>query len=143
VRTRTGCQEKRKAGKQKELRELLPSSIREETQLDRSVFIVVGDPGEVIVRVGGSKVSVSVFSVRWEGPHTPVVQPRHLATLNWRRIPASTLMMTLHGLLRAAREVRTAKYRQCERCGETKPPEWMHEEKTCQSCAEQHLGIVY
>jgi hypothetical protein len=127
----------------RELRELLAAPVREETQLDGSVVMVGGDPGEVIVRVGAAKVSVAVFSIRWEGPHTPVVRPIHFATLSWRRLPASTLMMTLHGLIRAAREVRTAKYRRCERCGEMNPPEWMHDEKTCQSCAEQHLGVVH
>jgi hypothetical protein len=127
----------------RELRELLAAPVREETQLDGSIVMVGGDPSEVIVRVGAGKVSVAVFSVRWEGPDTPVVRPNHFATLSWRRLPASTLMMTLHGLIRAAREDRTAKYRRCERCGEVNPPEWMHDEKTCQSCAEQHLGVVY
>jgi hypothetical protein len=126
-----------------ELRALLGDPLREETQLDGSVVLVGGDPGEVIVRVRGSKVSVAVFSVRWEGPHTPVVRPRQLATLRWRRIPPSTLMMTLHHLVMAAREVRKEKYRRCERCGETNPPEWMHDETTCQTCAERHLGVVY
>ena len=127
----------------RELRELLAAPVREETQLDGSIVMIGGDPGEVIVRVSPGKVSVAVFSVRWEGPHTPVVRPKHFATLSWRRLPASTLMMTLHDLIRAAREVRKATYRRCERCGEMKPPEWMHDEKTCQSCAERHLGVVH
>ena len=127
----------------RELRELLSGPVREETHLDGPIVFVGGDPGEVIVRVSGNKMSVAIFSVRWEGPHTPVVRPRHLATLSWRQIPASTLMMTLHGLVNTAREIRKAKYRRCERCGKTNPPEWMHDEKTCQSCAEQHLGVVH
>ena len=127
----------------RELRELLAAPVREETQLDGSVVMIGGHPGEVVVRVCADKLSVAVFSVRWEGPHTPAVRPNHFATLSWRRLPASTLMMTLHGLISAAREVRTAKYRRCERCGEMNPPEWMHDEKTCQSCAERHLGVVH
>ncbi|MEX1027240.1 MAG: hypothetical protein WD049_04435 [Candidatus Paceibacterota bacterium] len=117
--------------------------IRDETQLDGDVVLVGGALGEVIVRVGGSKVSIAVYSVRWEGPHTPVVRPKQLATLNWKRLPASSTMVMLHGLITAAIELRRAKYRKCEKCGETKPPEWMHGEKICQSCAEQHLGVVY
>jgi hypothetical protein len=127
----------------RELRELLATPVREERQLDGSIVMVGGDPGEVIARIGASKLTVAIFSVRWEGPHTPVVRSKHFATLSWRRLPASTLMMTLHGLIRAAREARTARYRRCERCGEMKPPEWMHDEKTCQSCAEQYLGVVH
>ena len=40
-----------------ELQELLPDPVREETQLDGEIVLVGGDPGEVIVRVTGSKVS--------------------------------------------------------------------------------------
>ena len=127
----------------KELKELLGASIREETQFDGTIVMVGGDPAEVIVWVGRRKVSIALFRVCWEGPHTPMVRPIHFATLNWRRIPASTLIAALHSLINAAREVRRAKYRRCERCGEIKPPEWMHDEKTCQSCAEKHLGVVH
>ena len=127
----------------RKLRELLGASIREETQLDGTIVMVGGDPGEVIVRVGRSKVSIALFRVSWDGPHTPVVRPINFATLNWRRLPASTLKMTLHGLIIAVREVRTATYRRCERCGKTKPPEWMHDQQTCQSCAERYLGVVH
>ena len=74
------------------------------------------DPGELIVRVDRSKVSIALFRVCWEGPHTPVVRPMRLAILNWRRLPASRLMMTLHGLVFTAREVRTRTYHRCERC---------------------------
>ena len=126
-----------------EIQEQLPDPVREETQLDGDVVLVGGDPGEVIVRISGSKVSIAVFSIRWDRPHTPTVRPKSLATLNWQRLPASTAMLTLHGLINAAVEIRRAKYRKCERCGETKPPEWMHAEQTCMSCATEHFGVVY
>jgi hypothetical protein len=35
----------------RELRELLAAPVREETQLDGSIVMIGGDPGEVIVRV--------------------------------------------------------------------------------------------
>jgi len=126
-----------------EIRRLLPAPIRDDTQLDGDVVFVGGDPGEVIVRISSSKVSIAMYSVRWEAPHRPVVRPKQLATLNWKRLLAPTTMVTLHGLISAAVELRRAKYRKCEKCGETKPPEWMHGEEVCQSCAEQHLGVVY
>ena len=126
-----------------ELQEQLPNPIREETQLDGDFVLVGGDPGEVIVRISGSKVSIAVFSIRWDGPYTTVVRPKQLAALNGKRLPASTTMVTLHRLISAAVEIRRAKYRKCERCGETKPPEWIHDDQTCQSCAEKHLGVVH
>jgi hypothetical protein len=127
----------------KEVQEILPEPVRQETQLDGDVVLVGGDPGEVIVRIGGSKVSIAVYSVRWEGPHTPVVRPKQLATLNWKRLPASRTMMELHSLIESAVEIRRSKYGKCVRCGETNPPEWMHDENTCQSCAERYLGVVH
>jgi hypothetical protein len=127
----------------RELRELLPGPVREATQLDGLIALIGGDPGEIIGRVNGNKLTVAAFSVRWEGPHTPVVRPKHFATLSWKRVPASTLLMTLHGLVRGVCEVRKATYRRCERCRETKPLEWMHHEKTCRSCAERHPDVVH
>jgi len=126
-----------------EIKRLLPDPMREETQLDGDVVLVGGDPGEVIVRIGGSKVSIAMYSVRWEGPHTPVVRPKELATLNWKRLPASRTIMELHSLIESAIEIRRAKYGKCVRCGNTNPPEWMHDENTCQSCAERYLGVVH
>jgi hypothetical protein len=105
--------------------------------------VVGGDPGEVVLKITASRVSVSVFTVRWEGPHTPRVRPRQLASLRWDRLPASRLMMVLHDLTDTAAETRRATFRKCTRCGKTRPPEWMHGEDTCQSCAERELGVVY
>ena len=126
-----------------EIGRLLPAPVQEETRLDGVSVFVGGDPGEVVVRVSGNQVSIAVFSVRWEGPHTAVVCPRQIATLSWKRLPASRTMILLHDLIEAAREIRRSGYRQCQRCGETKPPEWMHNANTCQACAERDLGIVY
>ena len=127
----------------REIRAYLPTPMREEMQLDGSWVFVGGDPGEVVVRVRASKVTVAVFAVVWNGPHTPVVRPKTIGSLNWSRIPASRLTMSLHNLIESARELRLAKYGKCERCGETNPPEWMHDDKTCQSCAERYLGVVH
>jgi hypothetical protein len=125
------------------VRRSLPSPVREEAGIDGSTILIGGDPGEVVVRVTASKVSVSVFRVHWDGPHTPRIGPRQLATLSCSRLPAVRTMMALHTLIIAASEVRRASYRKCERFGETKPPEWMHDRRTCQSCAERELGVVH
>src|SRR3954452_11132186 len=86
------------------VKEHLPNPIRESEGLDGSLTLVGGDPGEVIVRLTAEEVLVSVFSVRWEGPHTPQVLPRPLASLSWCYIPTSSLMMSLHTLVAAASE---------------------------------------
>lgn len=125
------------------IRTRLPKPVREESQHDGSLVLVGGDPGEVVVRVQGSKVAVAVFAVVWNGPHTPVVCPQSIGSLNWKRIPADWLTRDLHSLIESARELRRAKFGTCERCGKTTPPEWMHDDKTCQSCAERHLGVVH
>jgi hypothetical protein len=126
-----------------EIHQHLPDPVSEETELDGDFVLVGGEPGEVIVRISDNKVSVAVFSIQWDGPHTPVVHPKLVGTINWQRLPASTTLMTLHQFITAAVEIRRAKYQKCERCGETKPPEWMHGKGICQSCAERYLGVVH
>lgn len=126
-----------------EIRQQLPDPIRGDRQLDGALVLIGGDPGEVVVHLSEGELKVSVFAVRWEGPHTPVVTPERLASLNWQRIPASRLTSVLHEVIAAAVELRSSTYRKCERCGEMNPPEWMHNENTCQSCAERHLGVVH
>jgi hypothetical protein len=111
--------------------DLLPKPVKVEQQLGGEIVLVGGDPGEVIVRISGSKVSVAVFTIRWEGPHTPVVRPQRLGALHLRHLPASRLMMALYDLISTATEIRRTEYRKCERCGETNPPEWMHDVSTC------------
>ena len=125
------------------IKEELPQPLSESNQLGGELVFIGGDPGEVVVRMNRTKVTVAIFRVEWEGSHTPVVRPQVLATLSWRRLPAIRMMMTLHDMIAIAKEIRKARYRKCERCGETKPPEWMHNATICQSCAEKHLGVVY
>jgi hypothetical protein len=121
----------------------LPQPIREETAPDGSLFITGGEPSEVVVRLTGSAVTVWEFAIEWEGPRTTVPRPIRFGSLQWNHMPAGRAMTLLSGFIGAARESRRSKYRQCRMCEETKPPEWMHEEDVCQSCAEKHLGVVY
>jgi hypothetical protein len=125
------------------VKELLPNPIRDSEGLDGALTLVGGDPGEVIVRLTADDFSISVFSVRWDGPHTPRVLPRPFASLAWSQLPAASLMMAIRTLVAAASEVRRRSYSLCERCGKTHPPEWMHDDSTCQSCAERELGAVH
>lgn len=127
----------------KSIEDMLPDPVAHENQLDGDVVMVGGDPGEVIVRISGNKVSVALYTVRWETPYTPVVRPKPLAALNWRSLPGSTTMTTLHELVSAAVQMRRADFQKCSRCGETKPSESMHEDQVCQACAQRYLGVTY
>jgi len=125
-----------------EIKELLPDPLREESQLDGSTVFVGGDPGEVIVRVSGNKVSIAEFSVRWDGPCSSVVRPKQIATLNWKRMSSLRATLALRDLVDSACETRRSKFRKCRKCEETYPPEGMIDEDICFSCA-QHLGVVF
>jgi hypothetical protein len=104
------------------------------------IHIFLGDePDEVIVQIKGSKLAISVFSRRWDGPSSLIVHPIPIATLNWRRIPFELLHPELTSLIEIARKIRRSKFRKCLKCGDTKPPEWMLDEQTCQSCS----GAIY
>ena len=121
----------------------LGEPLQRQESLDGATVFVAGDPGEVIVRCRKSSVSVAVYAVRWRGPHTPIVVPREFAKLAWNRLPQGALVMTLHALIAAAREVRRSEFRKCRMCGDMNPPEWMHSKDICQGCAERHLGVVH
>ena len=108
--------------------------MRQEESADGTFVFVDGDPGEVVVRVARNRINVSVFAIVREPLHTPVVRPQPLMTLNWKVVPAARLRTILQEMIETARKLRRAKFRTCERCGETKPPEWMHDNESCQGC---------
>jgi hypothetical protein len=119
------------------IREILGSYCE---SLDEGIPTFVGDePHEVIVQIKGSKLAISVFSRRWNGPSSLVVHPIPIATMNWRRIPFDLLKTELTSLIETARKIRRSTFRKCLKCGDTKPPECMHDEQPCQSCS----GAVY
>lgn len=119
------------------IREILGSCSESEVN---GVYTFVGDePDEVIVQFSGSKLAISVFSRRWDGPSSLVVHPIPIATMYWRRIPFDLLKTELTSLIETALYIRRSKFRKCLKCGDTKPPEWMHDEQTCQSCS----GAIY
>ena len=126
------------------IQSFMPLPMREEDVADGSRVFVGGDPGEVLIRVTRSRITVSVYGIDWEGrPYGPEVRSQPLAGLNWRLMPAARLATILHDTIEAAQQLRLAKFRKCEHCGETRPPEWMHGKDCCQSCAERHLGVVH
>jgi hypothetical protein len=121
----------------------LPQPVSQEQAPDGSTFLTGGDPGEVNVRLTRSSVTVWEYAAEWEGPHTSVVKPIRVGSMVWRRIPESRAMMAVASLIEAARESRSTKFRVCQHCQRRIPPEFMHDDEVCQSCAEAHLGVVY
>lgn len=121
----------------KQIHATMPLPIREEVCADGSLVYVGGDPGEVVIRIAQDRITVSMFEIEWEGSHTPVVSPQPLMELHWKCLPAKLLTTFLHEMIEVAGKLRRSKYRKCERCGDTKPPEWMHDNGSCQSCDER------
>lgn len=125
------------------IRAELPPPVEQETAADGSVIFVGGDPGEVVVRVSRSVVTVSEYAVEWEGPHEAVVRPFRMGSLSWRRFPEGPAVGIISSLVRAARELRLSRYRTCRFCERSVPPESQHTDDVCQPCAQKHLGVVY
>jgi hypothetical protein len=121
----------------------LPQPVEQETARDGSIVLVGGNPADVIVRLTRSSIVVSEYAVEWQGPNDPVVRPLALGTLHWRRMPEIHALAALRTLVSAARDSRRAKYRTCVYCQTATPPEALHDDRTCQACAQEHLGITY
>jgi len=119
------------------LRGLMPAPVREDLS-EEGVLLTAGDPGLVAVRVSDHGVSVSVFGIRWDGPHTPIPDHRQLCYLAWEELPAEEpeQAVVVDSLVRAAVVIRRARFRECRYCQRSMPP-------VCQGCAERHLGVVH
>jgi hypothetical protein len=121
----------------------LPTPVQQEELNDGSLMFTGGSPGEVVARLTKVSVIIEQYAVRWETPYTPVMRPRRVGVVKWRRLPESTVMNVVDQLIRGARDVRLAHYVTCQLCGETKPPEWMEDEDICQQCSASVLGSVH
>jgi hypothetical protein len=121
----------------------LPSPVQQEEENDGTLVFTGGSPGEVVARLTNASVVVAQYAVRWETPFLPVVQPRRVGVVKWRRLPESTVMNVVGQLIRGARDMRLSGYGTCQLCGETKPPEWMDDRHVCQSCSASAFGSVH
>ena len=120
----------------------LPTPIEQEEQ-DGVLVFTGGEPGEVVARLTNSSVIIEEYAVKWETPFKPVVHPRRVGTVHWRRLPETALMTVVGQLINGARDVRLSRYRSCQFCGKTNPPEWQHGDDVCQACAANQLGVVH
>lgn len=121
----------------------LPQPVSQEIALDGSTYLSGGDPGEVIVRLTRSTITVWEYAVSWNTPDSPTVQPIRVGSVVWRRIQNASAVSAVHALIEAARESRLGTFSVCSHCQRRQPPELMHDDDVCQSCAQRDLGIVY
>jgi hypothetical protein len=119
----------------------LPTPYTQE-DVEGVIIFTGGSPGEVIVRLTPSAVIVEEYAVAWETPFRPVLRPRRVGLVKWRRLPESRLMSVVGELIKGTREMRRSKYQTCLSCGKSYPPEWMQDDTLCQSCARRELGTI-
>jgi hypothetical protein len=112
-------------------------------EVDGVVVFTGGSPGEVIVRLTPTAVIVEEYAVRWETPLNAVLRPRRVGAVKWRRLPESELMTVVGQLIKGAREMRLTRYRTCEVCGKTRPPEWMLGDDICRGCVDDSRQVVH
>ena len=82
-------------------------------------------------------VLFQIAMVEWDGPHSPIMTWRTFRC--WKRPPTATRLAAAQQKALAAPRF----FRICERCGERNLVGHMHDRHTCQSCAEEYLGVVY
>jgi hypothetical protein len=121
----------------------LPDPVNQEEHPDGSVWFTGGEPGQVIARLTRSTITVFEFTVVRDGSRTPVVTPRRIGTVAWRRARNNEMVRAVSALIDAARQVRLAKFTVCVQCERPTPPEAMSDEDICQSCAEGERGLVH
>jgi len=120
----------------------MPTPVTQE-EVEGAIIFTGGSPGEVVVRLTERAVIVEEYAVQWVTPYTPVVRPRRVGMVKWRRLPESQLMAVVGDLIKGARLMRRSSFRTCALCNQTNPPEWMSDDTTCQSCTERELGAVH
>src|SRR4030095_7284392 len=63
----------------------LPTPVQQEELSDGSLMFTGGSPGEVVARLTKVSVIIEQYAVRWETPYTPVMRPRRVGVVKWRR----------------------------------------------------------
>ena len=121
----------------------LPEPVDQQPDVDGTLQFLAGDPPEVVVLLTGTSVIVSEFAGAWETAFKFVARPRRIGVLKWRRLPETALWHALSALIKGAREARMSRFQVCQFCEKNTAPEWLHDERICQSCADQHSGAIH
>lgn len=118
----------------------LPEPVAEDTTDLHETWYTAGEPGEVVVRLRHSTVTVFEYAVESKGS-AQIVRPRRIGGLRAAGVDDSRAMSIVEGLIAAARDRRLDRFRTCRVCDRRRPPEWMRDEGLCQSCADQSLTL--
>jgi len=110
---------------------------------DGAVVFTGGSPGEVIVRLTATTVIVEEYAVSWETTARPVLRPRRVGSVKWRRLPESELMTIVRQLIKGARQIRLARFRSCRRCGKVQPPEFIAAGELCRMCVDRSPAVIH
>ncbi len=121
----------------------LPSPVEQQVDGEGSVQFVGGEPAEVVALLTQSSVVISQFSGYWETPFKFTAKPRRIGVLKWRRLPENALLDALAALIKGAREARLSSFQICQYCERKTAPEWLHDDRVCQSCADMHSGAIH
>ena len=121
----------------------LPPPVEEDTLGDGSMCFTGGAPGEVVVLLTDSTVTVCEHAGAWESPDRFVPRPRRVGQINWRRLSETAVMNVLTALIKGARENRLARYRPCALCEAKTPPELLFADGVCHDCASLRPTTVH
>ena len=121
----------------------LPEPVEQQIDAEGSVQFIGGEPAEVVVVLTNTSVFVSQFAGYWETPFKFTAKPRRIGVLKWRRLPENSLLDALSALIKGAREARRASFQVCQYCDRRTAPEWLHDDRVCQSCADMHSGAIH
>lgn len=105
------------------------------------VWFSAGDPVLVLVAVSPTRVITAEPEVSWQGPSRPVLRAR--ASMSHSIADSDALLAWLQERVRTVMDLRSRRFRRCDECGQTNPPEWMHGDDLCHACAVRNHGIVY
>jgi hypothetical protein len=119
----------------------LAEPVLEETAGDREVWFTSGEPGEVIVRVRHSTITVFEYAERRRGASL-VVRPIRVGGLRAAGVDDNRAMNIVQGLIGAARERRLGRYVECGVCRRREPPERARHQ-VCPECAQDMSGSVH
>jgi hypothetical protein len=108
-------------------------------------LLEAGEPGLVVLRADAEHLEVRDYAIHWTGPHDN--ERAHLLRARWRwgDLPDDPVerLATVRPEIDAAVAARRATFVTCRLCGKATPSEWRHDQDTCSSCAEKHLGVVH
>ena len=121
------------------LAQLLPQPISSGKQM------IAGDPPEVVAQVSDEGLLIAPYRAQWQGPHKLKVVVSDTDIVGWGDLAGTTeqLQTYLSQKVEAAQKARKTTFKVCSLCDKSTPPEWMHDENACQSCASNIYGTVY